>query len=58
MYFTINNIHPQNDGAYFNVNFSLDGGTNYNVTKTTTAFKARHAEADSAASLLMYLLVI
>jgi hypothetical protein len=50
-YFTINNIHPQNDGGYFYVNFSLDGGSNYNVTKTTTAFKARHDEADTATSL-------
>jgi len=49
--FTINNIHPQNDGGYFYVNFSADTGSNYNVTKTTTSFKARHAEDDSATSL-------
>ena len=47
--FTFNNIHPQNDGGYFYVNFSADAGSNYNVTKTTTSFKARHGEgaADS-----------
>jgi hypothetical protein len=49
--FTINNIHPQNDGGYFYVNFSADTGSNYNVTKTTTSFKARHDEGDSATSL-------
>ena len=47
--FKIINIHPQNDGGYFYVNFSADTGSNYNVTKTTTSFKARHGEgaADS-----------
>jgi hypothetical protein len=49
--FIFNNIHPQNDGGYFYVNFSADTGSNYNVTKTTTSFKARHGEDDSGATL-------
>ena len=48
--FTFNNIHPQTDRFNnFTVNFSTDGGSNYNVTKTTTFFSAEHDEADSDA---------
>jgi hypothetical protein len=39
------NIHPATDGAYFQFNMSTDSGSNYNVTKTTTAFNAQHSEA-------------
>ena len=49
--FTFNNIHPQNDGGYFYINFSADTGSNYNVTKTTTSFKARHGEDGSGGAL-------
>jgi len=45
------NIHPSTDGVDFFVNFSTDGGSNYNVTKTTTVFHAEHAESDSDATL-------
>jgi hypothetical protein len=45
------NIHPANAGTNFRVNFSADTGSNYNVTKTTTVFKAEHHENNSAASL-------
>jgi len=45
------NIHPETDGVYFTVNFSTDGGSNYNVTKTTTVFISFHNEADSTAVL-------
>jgi len=45
------NIHPSSAGTNFRVNFSADSGSNYNVTKTTTVFKAEHHENDSAASL-------
>ena len=41
------NIHQSIDQAYFQVNFSTDNGSNYNVTKTTSAFNAFHTEADS-----------
>ena len=43
-------LHPANNGDYFAFNLSSDGGSNYNVTKTTTMFYAYHNEADSAAS--------
>jgi len=45
------NIHPASAGTNFRVNFSADTGSNYNVTKTTTVFKAEHHENDSAKSL-------
>jgi len=45
--FTFNNIHPATDGVFFNFNLSTDGGSNYNVVKTTTYFRAQHNEADS-----------
>jgi hypothetical protein len=41
-------IHPQNDIADFQLNFSSDGGSNYNVTKTTTNFRAYHFETDAS----------
>jgi hypothetical protein len=37
-------IHPATDDVNFQFNFSTDGGSNYNVTKTTTAFRAYHGE--------------
>ena len=44
------NIHPVTGGGdHFEVNFSSDGGSNYNVTKTTTFFWAYHTEADASA---------
>jgi hypothetical protein len=45
------NIHPATDGARFTFNGSTDGGSNYNVTKTTTFFRAKHDEADIATTL-------
>jgi hypothetical protein len=41
------NIHPATDGYNFIFNGSSDGGSNYNVTKTTTVFSSQHNEADS-----------
>ena len=50
--FTFNNIHlSTSTEPDFLVNFSSDGGSNYNVTKTSTSFYARHAENDDFASL-------
>tara|TARA_A100001515_G_scaffold86223_2_gene68489 strand:+ start:437 stop:1018 length:582 start_codon:yes stop_codon:yes gene_type:complete len=43
------NIHPATDNASFSVNFSADGGSNYNVTKTTAYFRAIHYENDTTA---------
>jgi len=41
------NIHPATDNVSFQFNGSTDGGSNYNVTKTTTFFRAGHNEADT-----------
>ena len=49
--FYFNNIHPATDNTQFTFNLSTDTGSNYNVTKTTTFFRAIHAEDDSEASL-------
>ena len=45
--FTFNNMHPATDNVNFQFNLSTDGGSNYNVTKTTTAFIAEHKENDN-----------
>ena len=45
------NCHPSNDAQEFRFNLSTDGGSNYNVTKTTTYFNAYHNEDDSDAGL-------
>ena len=44
------NIHPAS-ASKFQFNVSIDGGSNYNVTKTTTSFGAYHTEADDSTSL-------
>ena len=41
------NIHPNESNKYFGFNMSSDSGSNYNVTKTTTLFRAIQAENDS-----------
>jgi hypothetical protein len=40
------NIHPANNGVSLNFNMSTDGGSNYNVTKTSTSFFTEHDESD------------
>ena len=47
------NIHPSADAVAFLFNMSIDSGSNYNVTKTTTIFEARHTE-DGGTSGLAY----
>jgi hypothetical protein len=49
--FKFYNIHPATNDVQFEFNFSTDGGSNYNVTKTTTYFNAYHNEGDTATSL-------
>ena len=41
------NIHPNADGPDYTFNVSIDGGSNYNVSKTSTQFNARQSEGDS-----------
>ena len=45
------NIHPATDNVNFLFNMSVDTGSNYNVTKTTTFFLAEHFEDASQAQL-------
>jgi len=44
------NIHPADNSANLLFNMSTDSGSNYNVTKTSTAFAAWHKEDDSGTS--------
>ena len=45
------NIHAGTNNAKFQFNLSSDSGSSYNVTKTTTAFRGYHDEADSQTNL-------
>ena len=45
-------IHPRSDNAFFQFNLSTDSGSNYNVTKTTTSFRAYADEANTNAGLV------
>ena len=45
------NINPATDGYQFAFNVSIDGGSNYNVAKTTTAFQAHQAEDGDPAEM-------
>ena len=49
--FTFNNIHPASGDIDFQFNMSADNGSNYNVTKTTTVFRAYHRENGAGNSL-------
>ena len=44
-------IHPETDNVNLTFNMSIDTGSNYNVTKTTTAFFGNGAESDSGQQL-------
>ena len=48
------NIHPATDNTAFSFNMSADSGSNYNVTKTTTMFRAYHNEAGNDTALEYY----
>ena len=43
-------INPETDLAEFTFNGSIDAGSNYNVTKTTTWHRAYHSESDLSAA--------
>ena len=49
--FTFKDIHPATDAVHFQINFSADTGSNYNVTKTTSNFQAYHMENDGEAGI-------
>ena len=44
-------IHPATDATTFGFNMSIDTGSNYNVTKTTTFFAAYHNEDGSGGGM-------
>ena len=46
------NAHPATNSVDLQFNGSSDTGSNYNVTKTTTAFQAYQTESGSATSLM------
>jgi hypothetical protein len=53
--FTYNNIHPaDNAGENFQFNMSIDSGSNYNITKTSTLHRALHGEDGSSGGLVYY----
>ena len=45
------NIHGGSDDENLQFNLSTDSGSNYNVTKTTTLFRADHAESGAGEDL-------
>lgn len=49
--FIFKSIHPQNAVFGFGFNGSVDSGSNYNVTKTTTWFSAYHNENGTSGTL-------
>jgi hypothetical protein len=48
------NIQPATSNQWFRMNLSTDGGSNYNVTKTSSHFRAYHNEADTNTILVYY----
>ena len=54
IFYLINLHHNSNSEPDITVNFSTDAGANYNVTKTTTSFRAYHGENDSGGVLQYY----
>jgi len=49
--FTFNNIHPASENPNFAFNLSIDSGSNYNIAKTTTFFRAQHGESGNGGEL-------
>ena len=47
-------LHVADDNNNILFNFSTDGGSNYNVTKTTTLFRGYHHESDGTTGLAYY----
>ena len=49
--FVFVNMNPNTDDVQFQFNMSTDAGSNYNVTKTTTDFRAYHNESGTNTAL-------
>ena len=52
--FYFKSIHPATNQAEFSFNGSIDAGSNYNVTKTTTVWTAEHREDGSGGAFSYY----
>ena len=52
--FKFYDIHLQTDNAQFQFNLSIDAGSNYNVAKISTSFRAQHTEDDTTTAALNY----
>ena len=52
--FYLVDIHPATDDANFLFNMSIDSGSNYNVTKTSTFFRSYHQEDASQQGVSYY----
>ena len=52
--FIYNNLHPATDGASLEFNLSVDTGSNYNVTKTSSSYRAFQDEAGTATSIAYF----
>jgi len=48
------NCHPSTDSTFLSFNMSTDGGSNYNVTKTSTFHLAYHLETNDSDTTLAY----
>ena len=48
--FKVINLHPEQDGWFLNVDFSING-SDFNLAKLSNAYRAQHTESASAASL-------
>ena len=48
------NMHPASDNPVFSFNMSTDGGSNYNVTKTTTFYNNEIGETDSGGNTVTF----
>lgn len=49
--FTFISMHPASDNVFWSFNASVDNGSNYNVTKTNTFWRAQNKEDDSSGSV-------
>ena len=49
--FTFISMHTASDNVFLSFNASADNGSNYNVTKTTTFWRAQNNEADDSNAL-------
>ena len=52
--FVITDWNPADDGYATFFNCSIDGGSNYNVAKTSAGFEVGHGESDAGGSIAFY----